>query len=482
MASSIDTAVIFADRTGKELLPLFSDTCPALLPIVGKSPLEYCLDDIASANFKRAIIIISSCSERIQQLIGNGDAWGLDIEYVLSRGEESPEALLGRFSTLSDDPFLALRGDVLRSSVLSDLLDSNQEQNVQIKFDNNYAGIAITNKSNSQVSSLSWPPQTVELENSKSFSGCKINTLSSLDDFRIANLSFLQREFKDVVLKGLEKSEDIRTGRLSYLPSKAVVDTPVYVGDHSSVHQSCGIYGPVVIGDDCYIDRDTQISASVILPGTYIGAGLDIKDAIVGEGMLVNTSEDITVQIDDPLWVAPMEQRGIASDVSRIEQLFVLALLVLTLPLWPIAALLSLGQSRPLLKRETILGNKRGIRGQRLESRFYYWATTIPVFRYLPGLLSVATGHIRMFGMKLVDNDNSANSILKLKGKTEQPPYGLVSPASLYLKDDAPPEEVELFEICFSAERGLHSEIKCWARLASRLFTASAWQSGNSNR
>ena len=58
--------IILADRLGHELFPLTDRTCPALLPVAGKSVLEHNLDMLANAGIKRAVIVIGSFADQVR--------------------------------------------------------------------------------------------------------------------------------------------------------------------------------------------------------------------------------------------------------------------------------------------------------------------------------------------------------------------------------------------------------------------------------
>lgn len=480
MGATPSIAVVFADRLGRELDPLFKASCPALLPIAGKTPLEYCLDDLAEVGIRRAVIVVSACAERIQALLGNGDAWGLQFEFVLSRGEEAPAALVKRFDSLLDEHYLAVRGDVLRSPLARDFLAqwAADPAETQALVQGRPVGMAVSSRAAPELGAVAWP--LAQEASGTSLEAHKGNPLASLEDIWQANLDAVAGAFHGLVIPGLSKQSGVVVGRLSYLETSSVVEPPVHVGDHSSVHRSCGLYGPVVIGNNCFIDRETQISNSVILPGTYIGAGLDVQDAIVGEGQLIKPLESLVLQVDDPLWVAPMEQGYAASDRSLIDRLLALVLLLLSAPLWPVAALLSRSGKGRALRHQAVLGNRRGVRGQRLEVDLRHWMTAVPVLRQLPGLLAVCSGDLRMFGAAprpAGEATGLAAELAALQGATEQPPAGLISAARLQLPADAPPEEVELFEIVFAAERSARKELQCWWLAFKGLFSGRAWSS-----
>ena len=89
----------------------------------------------------------------------------------------------------------------------------------------------------------------------------------------------------------------------------------------------------------------------------------------------------------------------LAEPLNRLLGLLVLAL---SLPLWPLAAALP-GNATPL--RETPLRGNRlkfdefGTRRRRVFVA-WEWVTAIPVLRYLPRLLAVVSGNLRLVGVE----------------------------------------------------------------------------------
>ncbi|MGD8913119.1 MAG: sugar phosphate nucleotidyltransferase, partial [Candidatus Thiodiazotropha sp.] len=113
-------AIIFADRKGNELTPLCDATCPALLQVANRPLLEYTLEDLSQAGVEEAFIVVSQQADQIEAHFAKGEMWGMRFHYLLSRGEEAPEALLERYASLLAPEFLALRGDLLRPALCRD--------------------------------------------------------------------------------------------------------------------------------------------------------------------------------------------------------------------------------------------------------------------------------------------------------------------------------------------------------------------------
>ena len=106
-------ALIFADRLGRELEPLTDRTCVALLPIVGKSVLEHTLETLAAAGLREAIVVVSPFADDLRAALGEGSRWGMRLDYVLTRGEEDPNAVVERFqSRLTDELLIELNARV----------------------------------------------------------------------------------------------------------------------------------------------------------------------------------------------------------------------------------------------------------------------------------------------------------------------------------------------------------------------------------
>lgn len=122
--------MILAAGLGKRMRPLTEKTPKALIELSGKPLIAYHLERLKSAGFENVVINLSYLGDKIQQYLGNGKRFGLQIEYSLE-GEEPLETaggIIRALPLLGDEPFLVINGDIWCNHSLSfPQLDKNNK-------------------------------------------------------------------------------------------------------------------------------------------------------------------------------------------------------------------------------------------------------------------------------------------------------------------------------------------------------------------
>jgi len=106
-------AIILAGGKGTRLRPYTTLIPKPLVPIGGKfSILEVVLMQLADAGFSRVTLAVNHLANLIQAYFGNGEKWGLEIDYSL---EDKPLNTIGPLTLIDDlpDNFLVMNGDIL---------------------------------------------------------------------------------------------------------------------------------------------------------------------------------------------------------------------------------------------------------------------------------------------------------------------------------------------------------------------------------
>lgn len=107
-------AMILAAGRGERLRPLTDNTPKPLLKVGEQSLIEYHLYKLAQAGIKEVIINTAWLGQQIQQTLGNGEKYNLNIVYS-DEGEQALETaggIIKALPLLGDEPFLIINGDI----------------------------------------------------------------------------------------------------------------------------------------------------------------------------------------------------------------------------------------------------------------------------------------------------------------------------------------------------------------------------------
>lgn len=111
----IRSALIFAAGRGERMRPLTDAVPKPLLRIGAKRLIEHHLEKLAAAGVENAVINTSYLAEQFPAALGDGDRWGLRIQYS-HEGEQPLETGGGMkraLPLLGNAPFIAVSADIV---------------------------------------------------------------------------------------------------------------------------------------------------------------------------------------------------------------------------------------------------------------------------------------------------------------------------------------------------------------------------------
>lgn len=121
-------AVVLAAGEGTRLRPLTRTRPKPMLPIGNQPLLEHVLEAASEAGVEEFVFVVGYKRERIQNYFGDGDGWGVDIEYVVQETQLGTGHALLQAESAVDGDFLALNGDrIVEPSAISAVIDARQE-------------------------------------------------------------------------------------------------------------------------------------------------------------------------------------------------------------------------------------------------------------------------------------------------------------------------------------------------------------------
>lgn len=481
---------IFADRVDTGLEPLTHDTCAALLPVAGKAVIEYTIDDLARAGIRQAVIIVSAHADRVEAHLGKGERWGMEFDYFPSLGGEHPAHLLRRIAKDVEEPLLLVRGDVIHSSI-TDFIDnspSTETPLVEARIDGAATGVCVCRGGVTALETLDWPyavsPAPATPANPVELHAATWSALDTLAAYHRTNLDVAGGRYTGLKLAGWARENGQTVSRGSHVATPSLTGEHAFVGRNSRIHPEARLAGTSVVSDGCYIDSQATVTDSVIMPGTYVGENIDIRNAIVNGNQIIRIDTGASYRVADRFLLTLMQQHGSRLSARLANRAAGLTLLLLSLPLWPIAAAGALLKSPPApLRWLRLRSNKCHPDEAHAEFTTCEWEVSTPVLRYLPLLLAVVAGHINLVGARPRPVDDTPAGSAPWEHIACETPAGLLGPVQLDLPNNAPSEEGVLNEIYYAEHRSTLSDLGYLLKGVRAMFSDRAWaahgQTGN---
>lgn len=481
-------AIVFADRIGKELGHLCDYAIPANLSFLNRPLLEHCLNKLSDVGIDNVLLVVSEDIDVTRQYFRDGVVYGVSIEYIFSRGQENPNDVIQRIESRLEPSFFVLRGDIYQAHSLSLFVEKARGINgnlLEASIDGQAAGIAYVRRWPVDLSGLGWPMSFV----SSIKVALTVNHFSLLDtpkEYFTSQMGLLTVGSTVLPDTATRRDEGLWVEPLGDVDSRSLWTGRSLIGENTFVHKSALLKEGAVVGRDCYISRGVRITNSIILPGTYIGKNLDVENAIVVGGYIHSLETNTDIEISDPALLAYL-----SIDVQSVfrmgrERITAIALLLLSLPLWPIAIVASWDvNNRTLMSRERILGNRARKQSDRCDNgiiEVWRFRTFIPVLRSLPKLIPVILGDLRLFGYEPVRADQLALRANRWDDRLQMRAAGLLGPKHLELSDTAPEEQIRLAEVIFIKSVGLKPLLKTLYQSMKLLFSYRSWMVSHKSR
>ncbi|RQG96042.1 glucose-1-phosphate thymidylyltransferase [Natrarchaeobius chitinivorans] len=120
--------VLLSGGTGSRLRPITHTGPKQLVPVANKPVLEYAIEDLKDAGVTEIGIILGNKGrEEIQELLGDGSAYGVEITYIIQGNPLGLAHAAGcARDFVGDDDFVMYLGDNILKQGIADLVESFQ--------------------------------------------------------------------------------------------------------------------------------------------------------------------------------------------------------------------------------------------------------------------------------------------------------------------------------------------------------------------
>jgi len=314
-------AVILAAGEGQRLRPFTVTRPKVMLSVAGKPILQFVIEALATNGIRDIIIVAGYRKEQIFDHFGNGEQFGVNINYVIQDRQLGTAHALLQARSLIKGNFLTLNGDnLIDANTISDFVNIEPPA-ILLKKVSDVGRYGVVTIEGDLIKEI--------VEKPTEFRKDHINT----GTYAFSKAIFEQIEDKldipDVINDIMDKGIEIRGAEtpgtwldivypwdiiklngsiLGSIPAKlgGVVESGVTIKGHVSIGKdtiiksNCYIVGPVVIGDNCDIGPGVYIS-----PSTSIGDNVSIapfttiKDSVISDDVTIGPSSTIEDSVID---------------------------------------------------------------------------------------------------------------------------------------------------------------------------------------
>ena len=94
--------ILLATGENRSLAPLTDELAPALLPIGHQPVMAHMIELLAAQGWRRLLVSLQQQAGSIEAYFGQGERWGVSLEYVVQRDALGTAGALKRASRLLD--------------------------------------------------------------------------------------------------------------------------------------------------------------------------------------------------------------------------------------------------------------------------------------------------------------------------------------------------------------------------------------------
>jgi mannose-1-phosphate guanylyltransferase / phosphomannomutase len=321
-------AVVMAGGAGSRLRPLTLNRPKPMVPMVNKPVIGHILDLLKQHGITDVVITLQYMPESIQDYFGDGSSLGMNIEYSV---EEVPLGTAGSVKLAQqflDETFIVISGDAITDIDLSAVIDFHREKEAlatltlyRVPNPLEYGVVIIDEEG--RIQQFMEKPSWGEVISDTVNTGIYVLEPALLDYFEPDKpFDFSSDLFPILLEKGdplygyvaggywcdvgslseyVRASSDLLNGQVNLaelgerlrggvwggqgveIAPDAQIYGPAYVGTGVEIKGGVIIHGPTVIQDYTVVDRYAHIERSIVWRNCYIGEGVELRGAIVGQ-------------------------------------------------------------------------------------------------------------------------------------------------------------------------------------------------------
>lgn len=310
----------------------------ALAVFIGKPFIDHALDGLVRRGVTHVRMLVSDRPAEVRAYVTNGSAWGLHVELMPEARELSCAEATAKHAGFDADEVI-------------------------------------------ELNALPQAPDIPVLTDAAAWHAARGSLLPVLAPLQIG-----ARETAPGIWMGLRARVD----------STARLKAPCWIGPHSMVRAHAVVGPGGFVESDSLIDTHATVESSTVGPRTFLGSMTRLHESVAAGAALMSWRSGSLTRLTDAFLLSPLDPPHEAASFV-VARLLALVILLLTLPLFLVAALMSLCRRQPLMRRNTaVLPSDPGT-PQRTVTWHELAGLRGPLRRW-PVLWRIVTGHFAWTG------------------------------------------------------------------------------------
>jgi bifunctional UDP-N-acetylglucosamine pyrophosphorylase/glucosamine-1-phosphate N-acetyltransferase len=283
-----------------------------MLPIANKPILEHLLVQAEKAGIKEFIFIVGYRDEQVRDYFGEGDRWGVTIDYVTQRKQLGTADALKMVESAVDEDFLMINGDIIVGHKdIAGLADHGGNIMSLVEVEDT-VDLGLVEVNGDRVvhiyEKVEKPPSHLANAGLYLFTSGIFQTI-----FQTPKSPRGELEITDSIQLLIDQGQDVSCHKIDYwldisypwdllstnasllaetkaenlgeIEENVVIKGIVSIGKGTTARSGSYIIGPVVIGRDCEIGPNCYIRPHTSIGhNCHIGAAVEIKNSIIMDG------------------------------------------------------------------------------------------------------------------------------------------------------------------------------------------------------
>jgi NDP-sugar pyrophosphorylase family protein len=381
-----------------------------MVPLVDRPFLQHIIEYLMGRGGTHFDLVLSHLADKADSWLGDGTRWGNEwadrIQVRLVQDPERPYGILRHMHFDPGEKVLLLHGDTLPQ--LEDCSQAQWER--YFCRDGWWSGCALLD-----ADRLRFIPENLDRWGVENWVRGEIAAaevgevlaVATYEGLMEAHWTVLSGHFPGLMLTGREVEEGVWLSRNVNLHPSVKIEGPVYIGENCRITSGVVLGPGVVIGRDCVLDKKCKVENAILLPRSYVGQSLDLVDVVVDKSFVVNFRLGSAIAVPDDFILAGIGEHQVSQWLVSWS-IRLLAVLILVLA-WPL--MLATAAWFKIRRRGGATVKHEFVRLPAAMEESEWHSVTVWSFNstgksghffthFLPGLLNVVRGEIRLVGLK----------------------------------------------------------------------------------